>query len=70
MDPKLCLLDCLTAIQDGDPATARSCLREYKAWRQRGGFEPTILGAPGDETARRITRRLLPKSNHRMESKR
>lgn len=40
MDPKACLDRAEEALKDGDLEECREALQDYRAWRNRGGFEP------------------------------
>lgn len=40
MDPINCLLSAEDALIQGDLDTCHDTLRDYAAWRIRGGFEP------------------------------
>ncbi len=46
MDPKQTLLDACAALRTGDPDDVREALKNYRAWRKRGGFEPTFAVEP------------------------
>ena len=55
MDPKATLDAIKDAIAEEDFAHARYLLREYRAWRKRGGFEPPRGDARMRELARELT---------------
>jgi hypothetical protein len=55
MDPLACLQRAAQAIDATDYAEARLALSDYRAWRARGGFEPT----DGDDRADELERILL-----------
>jgi hypothetical protein len=55
MDPAACLQRASEAIDAVDFAEARLALSDYRAWRSRGGFEPT----DGDRRADELERLLL-----------
>jgi hypothetical protein len=55
MDPESCLQRAAQAIAAADYAEARLALSDYRAWRARGGFEPTN----GDQRADELERHLL-----------
>lgn len=54
LDPKSCLQRAADALAEQDWDEARQALKDYRAWRRRGGFEP----AGGDEREQDLRRRL------------
>ena len=52
MDPKQCLVDVETAIDDRELGLASERLRDYWQWRGQGGYQPIIYGMRGDLFAR------------------
>jgi hypothetical protein len=56
MDPLACLQRASEAIATADYAEARLALGDYRAWRARGGFEPTDGDGRADELERLLLR--------------
>jgi hypothetical protein len=42
MDPKAALLGARTALLNYDAEAAQAAVADYREWRARGGFEPTV----------------------------
>ena len=61
MDPRACLNLADQSISEGDIAQAKQSLSDYRVWRRKGGFEPTMEWVPeqrGDSFAHEIEQRL------------
>ena len=55
LDPEASLQCGLLALATGDLDEARLAISDYRAWRQRGGYEPS----DGDRRADQLERLLL-----------
>lgn len=62
MDPLACLNRAWSLYYSDDFRGARAALRDYRQWRERGGFEPRTESGGGDESAQVLRRTLWRQS--------